>query len=139
MTPFLVNILEVAGVIIGGASALALVFATIKSKLPQSTINMQNASIAALERQNTMLKEDIAASVVERTKQYNELMAIVTKLQARVEILETIPLGTMADSMKELALIMAELRDMGKTNQALIRGISVQAAPTGQSTITINK
>lgn len=120
----LMSIVEVSGGIVGTAIALAVVYATLRSQLPQTTITLQTASITALEKQNELLKVNIS-----------ELTKLVVELKARVSVLETIPLKTMTDSLATIAAGINALHDLGIKNSSLIAGIAATTPPT----ITINK
>lgn len=129
----IIDALAVIGTVAAAGGILALLFVTIRSKLPQETIKVQNDAISALERQNTMLKEEIVKAAEERTMQIDRLTEVVKGLQSRVEILETIPLATMADTMKQIAGYLEELKSIGTTNQALMQSLA------SSTTIITNK
>lgn len=106
MHPALYNVVEG---LVGGLAIIGTVFAAVaglRTKLPQATINIQNDAIAALERQNGILKDNLA-----------EIQKLVVELKARVEIIETLPLKNIATSLEEI-------KQIGHTNQALVQALA---------------
>lgn len=108
----MLELLGVAGTIIGTAGALAVIYVTVRSKLPQQTIQIQNDAIKALEKQNELLKEQI-----------DELSNIVTKLNARVEVIETLPLERIDKNLDRLADALAQAKSIAEANNALLQFI----------------
>lgn len=115
----LLDIISVAGAVIATGGVLAALLVSMRSKLPQETIKVQNEAIAALERQNRALKDSVV-----------ELTAILTKLQTRVELLETLPLQNIDKSLTALLVSVENLASLGHSNAELIRDRNISTMPS---------